>query len=181
MTRKLRPLTHEDIAWVSALFQANARDNLTEEQRRTGGFVQGKLDADMIAGRIDGPASVVTLINGRGVGAILTASADEYTQGPPALAVAAAKEAGLSDFYLYGPGVVAKEYRGQGILRALKDESIRRAAETGKYRWAVGFVEHANQPSMIAHEKTGWQSVATFSFKDRNYDVIAHPVDALQD
>jgi GNAT superfamily N-acetyltransferase len=180
MDRVLRLLTRDDIDWVTALFQANARDNLTEEQRRNGGFVQGKLDAEMIAGRIDGPASVVTLIDGRGVGAILTASADEYTQGPPALAVAAAKEAGLTDFYLYGPGVVAQECRGQGILRALKDESIRIASQAGKYRWAVGFVEHSNQPSMIAHEKTGWQSVATFSFKDRTYDVIAHPVPALQ-
>nr|WP_162933246.1 hypothetical protein [Corynebacterium lactis] len=174
---EVRRLTAADTDWAAAIFAANARDNLTEEQQRTGGFVQGRIDADMISGRVAGPASVVALADGVGVGVVLTAGADEYKQGPPGLAVEAAREAGLTDFFLYGPGVVDAGHRGRGVLRAMKDEVIRLAAsEEAGYRWAVGFVEHTNEASMAAHAKTGWQSVATFEFKGRPYDVIAHPV-----
>lgn len=172
-TLEIRRLTEADTDWAAAIFAANARDNLTVEQQRSGGFVQGRIDAAMIAGRVAGPASVVALADGVGIGVVLTAGADEFRQGPPGLAVEAAREAGLTDFFLYGPGVVDAGHRGQGVLRAMKDEVIRLA--TG-YRWAVGFVEHTNAASMAAHEKTGWQSAATFDFKGRPYEVIAHPV-----
>ena len=181
MTLKIRQLTLEDVSGATDIFHANARENLTPAQRERSGFVQGKIDAAMIAARVDGPASVVALSDGVGVGVVLTAGADEYKQGPPGLAVEAVRAAGLSDFYLYGPAVVEERYRGKGVLRAMKDESIRIAAEHGKYKWAVGFVEHSNAASMAAHEKTGWQSVATFEFKGRQYDAIAHPVSPVSD
>ncbi|MDO5031924.1 GNAT family N-acetyltransferase [Corynebacterium sp.] len=174
---ELRRLVLDDAPWVQALFQSNARDNLTEEQRRRSGFVQGNLDTEMIKQRVDGPASVVALVGDTGVGVILSAEPDTFPKGPPALAVAAAREAGLEDFYLYGPGVVDENYRGRGILRTLKDESIRATAQSGKYLWAVGFVEHSNEASMAAHRKTGWRSVGSFTFKEREYEVIAHPVE----
>lgn len=183
----IRRLRVEDAPWVAEIFAANARGRLSEEQRRESGFVQGRLDAEMIRGRVEGPASVVALIGEVGVGAILTADAGSFTQGPPGLAVEAARKAGIEDFFLYGPGVVAEGFRSRGILRAMKDELIElaRVANAGqgnasrRYRWAIGFVEHSNAASMAAHAKTGWQSVATFEFQSRAYDVIAHPVPSV--
>lgn len=54
----VRPLRAEDAAWVQPLYAANSRDALTPEQRAEHGFVQGRMSAQALRARLDGPGSV---------------------------------------------------------------------------------------------------------------------------
>lgn len=107
------------------------------------------------------------------VGVVLTADADAYTQGPPAQVVETARAAGLERIFLYGPALVDASARGHGVLRAMTEQMLRRAA--GRFDAAVGFAEEANEASAGAHSRLGWETVGTFTWQDRVYSVIAHP------
>ena len=60
----VRPLRAEDAAWVQPLYAANSRDALTPEQRAEHGFVQGRMSAQALRARLDGPGSVVAEVDG---------------------------------------------------------------------------------------------------------------------
>lgn len=72
----VRPLRAEDAAWVQPLYAANSRDALTPEQRAEHGFVQGRMSAQALRARLDGPGSVVAEVDGRPAGVLLTSPAE---------------------------------------------------------------------------------------------------------
>lgn len=178
MTFSIRPFEAADVDWVRPIFLANARDNLTEEQRQKYGFVQGKMSPEMLASRADGPASVVAFDGDEGVGAVLTMHADDVIGGPIPALLAAAEAAGVTDFFIYGPGVVAEKARGGGALRAMNEYLFSHAEDKHGHRYknAIGFVEKENAPSFAAHLKTGWTARGEFEFNGREFFLIARPV-----
>ena len=169
-----RSLTEADFPWVLELFAANSRDALTPEERAERGFVQGRFTPESLRARMSNPASVVAEVDGKPAGVLLGSAPDAAPDGPPARAVETAREHGMTDFYLHGAALVAPEARGHGVLRAMTDEMLRRAAAT--YTHGIAFIEKENTVSTQAHQHLGWTPLGTFSWQGREYSVVSHPV-----
>lgn len=169
---RVRPLRAEDVAWVQPLYAANSRDALTPEQRAEHGFVQGRMSDQALRARLDGPGSVVAEVDGRPAGVLLTSLAEGAPDGPPVRTVETARAAGVQDFYLYGPALVAESARGRGVLRAMAEHVL--TATAAAHRAAVAFVEDENTASMAAHTRLGWEPVGRFEHEGRGFTVLTH-------
>lgn len=170
MTLHIRPLARTDAPWLTELYAANSRDNLTPEQRSKRGFVQGAMNAETLEGRLGGPGSFVAEADGSPVGVVLTSEAGDFPGGPPGLAINVAKDAGLAGLVLYGPVLVAEGARGKGVLRALTNHVFTHLA--GRYSHAIAFAERENTVSLTAHAKLGWCEIGTFEAREREYAVL---------
>lgn len=187
MSISVRLMTASDVEAAARLYQANARDAVAPELRAERGFVQGKLTPERLgAAARDGHAFVAEL-EGQLAGATMThpverfESADQnpgLAQSPPALTVKLIRQAGITDPILYGPSVVADTFRRRGVLSALVEFVLKTAAGAG-YHTAVAFMELENIPSVKAHANLGWQPIGGFTYQDREYEVVIHPVGQL--
>lgn len=68
----------------------------------------------------------------------------------------------------YGPICIAKEYRGQGVLKLVFEEMHLKMVE--KYPLSITFINAVNERSRKAHvEKLGWKIVDEFEFNGKWY------------
>ena len=186
-TITVRLMTDADVDATASLYQANARDALSAQQRAQNGFVQGRLGPEALHRAVGDKHAFVAEIDGQLAGATLIHPVDRFAAGPaaepsskpqhPAAAtVAAAQQAEVEQPVLYGPSVVAAEFRRRGVLQALTQAVFTAAAQSG-YRTVVAFMEKENQASVKAHAQLGWQPIGGFTFDGREYDVVTHPAD----
>lgn len=179
----VRPMTDSDVDAVAAIYTANARDNLSPEQRRRNGFVQGRMTPEALLERVRENDAYVAEIGGEIAGVALTHPLSRFESAdpgapmtPPAHAVAAARRIGLEAPLLYGPAVVKDTFRGRGVARALT-EKVFEAARGSGYRSMLAFMEEENVPSITAHERLGWQRIGDFTFQGRPYRAVSYTLD----
>lgn len=170
----IRAMDSNDLGWVLALYQANARDALTPRQRARQGFVQGRMSRESLSDMLEGPGAYVAVLDGKGVAALFTHEITTVGDGPGAHAGRLAIEEGLPRPFLYGPVVVAEQARGQGVMRKLSEHALRQAA--ARFETAVAFTDAENPASAAAHRRLGWQPIGTFDLGERSFEVITHDV-----
>lgn len=181
MTITIRTATEEDIPWILDLINHNHRDALSDRERAEGGFVQGAFSADSVRSRLDGPGVLVAEADGQGVGVLLASAPGELTQGPPGQTEQVAHETlGDRSFFLYGPIVVDRQWRGQGVQGRLKAAMLER--NRAAYDVAVAFVEVSNAVSTQVHTGHGWDTLGGFSLGEgRDFVVVATPTSGAGD
>jgi N-acetylglutamate synthase and related acetyltransferases len=167
-----RVATVDDFPWIIELIDRNRAEQLSEQQRATAGFVQGRWNIDTLQQLLAGPGMFIAEVDGIRAGVALSSSPGAVTTGPAGRTnELAADHFGDTGYFLYGPVVVDADFRGQGVLRHLVDRLLGDAA--AHYRIAVAFVEQANTNSLAVHQHLGWQTFATFDLAERGFLALA--------
>ncbi|MFF5404156.1 GNAT family N-acetyltransferase [Streptomyces misionensis] len=169
-----------DAPAMAELFAAHHHDALTERERETQGFVQGDLDADALRSMAEDGSLLVADDGGRVAGLLGLASPENLPSPPPPIRALLAAQDSLewrgrplrsTPFLLYGPVVVATDYRGQGVARGLFDVALQ--AASGRADVMVAFIELANRTSWKVHvDGFGMTPLGEFTIGDRAYGVV---------
>ncbi|SED03362.1 Acetyltransferase (GNAT) domain-containing protein [Streptomyces misionensis] len=169
-----------DAPAMAELFAAHHHDALTERERETQGFVQGGLDADALRSMAEDGSLLVADDGGRLAGLLGLASPENLPSPPPPIRALLAAQDSLewqgrplrsTPFLLYGPVVVATDYRGQGVARGLFDTALQ--AASGRADVMVAFIELANRTSWKVHvDGFGMTPLGEFTIADRAYGVV---------
>jgi GNAT superfamily N-acetyltransferase len=167
--RRSRPADHPAI--LSLMDKARGA-GLSEEERARRGFVQGRLDGELLARFQQGPGIFVADEAGELAGFAITSEPGGLPPRHPAsAAVAAVEEAAegrdLGRLFLYGPVAVDERFQGRGILTRLLTALSRALKED--FDLAVAFVETANERSLSVHRHYGMTEAAHFEVGERTY------------
>ena len=77
-------------------------------------------------------------------------------------------------WFFYGPVLVRKAYRGQGLLRQLFEASRRTLA--GHFDLGIAFIATENEASLQVHQSLGLTVVGEVSVEGRAYAILVFPV-----
>jgi len=169
MTVTVRRSGPADRPAILALMDAARVEGLSAAERAERGFVQGRMDADVLARFEEGPGVFVAEQGGDLAGFAMTSVPGTVTSGPPRSAVDALGD-GHGRVFLYGPAAVDPRYQGRGVLTTLLVALSR--ALRDRYDLGVAFVEEANAKSLAVHRHYGMAEAATFVFDGRDYVVF---------
>lgn len=169
MTITVRRSGPQDREAILALMAASRGDGLSAEERAERGFVQGRMDEDVLTRFQEGTGVFVAEDDGDLAGFAMTSEPGAVTSGPPRLAVNAVGE-GHGRLFLYGPAAVDPRFQGRGVLTKLLAALSR--ALRDRFDLGVAFVEAANAKSLAVHRHYGMAEAATFVFEDRDYFVF---------
>ncbi|MFC6704259.1 hypothetical protein [Flexivirga alba] len=110
-----RVATVDDFPWIIELIDRNRAEQLSEQQRATAGFVQGRWNTDTLQQLLAGPGMFIAEVDGIRAGVALSSSPGAVTTGPAGRTnELAADHFGDTGYFLYGPVVVDADFRGQG-------------------------------------------------------------------
>lgn len=168
----VRHVRLDDLDWIVETIGANNRASVPVEDRATNGFIQGSFSAERLVERLDGPGMWLAEVDGQRAGVALSSAAQTYRQGPPGMAMAMATEklAGQR-LFMYGPVVVAKQFRGHGVLRHIFDAMI--ADTINHFDYAIAFVDEENVISKDVHLHLGFQVLGSFEARDTTFYTLA--------
>lgn len=178
--RRARP---EDAHPLSKLLQANTKENLTAEEREEGFITGGGPPADVLAAMAEDPGFAVAVDGTEVVGCIGASRFDQHEEGMVETMVDACSEAdfrgeSLSAYrtFLYGPALVARGYRGSGVLSSLFETLIE--IVSGEYEVGLAWVAKENQASYAVHtDGLGMSPVTEFAVDGDQYTVLAFLID----
>lgn len=141
----------------------------TEQAER--GFVQGVMDEATLIRLEPGPGVFIAEEDGTFAGFAMTAEPHVASDGPPRLALEAARAAvGNQRLFMYGPAAVEPRFQGRGVLTVLL--STLSAQLCDRFDFGVAFVEHANRKSLAVHRHYAMTEVPGFSVEARQYHVF---------
>ena len=169
---EIRLATEEDVPGIITLMQANKRENLSVEEQRRHGFVQGNMTQSAMIERIHALGVDVAVDKGLVVAAALTTRIGESAMPGPLGAALEVAPPGLypGQFYFYGPAVVDVAYRGQHLLTRILDAQFGRLSAC--FSQVAAFIDEGNPVSMAAHIRLGFEDIGQFFFKDRSYHLL---------
>lgn len=179
-TRYARP---EDAHPLSQRLQANTKENLTAEERNEGYITGGGPSGDVLATMAEDPGFAVAIDRTEVVGCIGASRFDQHEGGMVETMVAACSEAdfrgeSLSTYrtFLYGPALVARGYRGNGVLSDVFETFIEIVAD--EFEVGLAWVAEENQASYAVHtDGLGMSPVAGFEVDEDQYTVLAFLID----
>lgn len=178
--RRARP---EDAQPLSQLLQANTKENLTAEEREEG-YITGGPPEDVLAAIAEDPGFAVAVDGTEVIGCVGASRFDQHEGQPVVEAMAdACSEAdfrgdSLSAYqtFLYGPAVVARGYRGRGVLSSLFENLIEIVSE--EFEVGLAWIANENQASYAAHtDGLGMSPVTEFEVDEDQYTVLAFLID----
>lgn len=148
-------------------------DDLTSAERAEHGFVQGRMDDEMLARFQDGTGVFVAEEASQLTGVAVTFEPEAVATGPPKQAADAARTAlgQHSRFFLYGPAAVASGFQQRGVLSALLTTLSR--SLTDGFDVGVAFVEAENEKSLAVHRHYGMTELTSFEYNNRDYRVFS--------
>lgn len=153
---------------------AGARgDDLTTAERAERGFVQGRMDDELLTRLQDGSGVFVAEESGQLVGVAVTFEPGAVANGPPKRAADATRETlgQHSRFFLYGPATVALGFQQRGVLSALL--TTLSASLADGFDVGVAFVEAENAKSLAVHRHYGMPELTSFEYNNRDYRVFS--------
>jgi GNAT superfamily N-acetyltransferase len=168
-----------DRAAILRLIDAARGTELSASERAERGFVQGAWDETALAQYESGPGVFVAVDqDGALAGFAMTAEPETAHDGPPKLAVDAARAAlGEQRLLMYGPVAVDPSFQGRGVLTSLLSAAIAHLRDT--FDIGVLFVEDANQKSLAVHRHYGMTEVPGFTVGARDYHVFTFDLASL--
>lgn len=173
-----------DVPAMAALFAANRRDALTEQQRSEQGFVQGNFDAAALRAMARGGRLLVAADDDTGVVGLLSLSSpDDLSSPPPPVRALLEAQDSLRwegrplsawRWLMYGPVVVDAAARGRGVARGLFRMAVE--AAWGRADAVVAFIEAENRASWRVHvDGFGMCPLGEYVAAGRTYSAVAAP------
>jgi predicted GNAT superfamily acetyltransferase len=176
-----RPLPGDYTA-ILDLQSANYIANISVQEREQG-FLSAQFTLEQTAQIAQDLGTIVAVVDDQIVG-FVCAFRNEFETGSPVIAkmlesydrfMFEAKPLRTFRSYIYGPVCVAREYRGQGLLRGLYEAQKRDLA--GQFEIGVAFVSRSNPHSLDAHVKgLGMTEVGDFECRGNIYVTLAFRV-----
>jgi ribosomal protein S18 acetylase RimI-like enzyme len=158
--------TGEQIRQILDLQQQNLVSNLTEEQKKTQGFVSLVHTFDVLQKMNASEPSIIALDEGKIAGYCLAMTEDFKAEFPDLqpmyreIAVMQATGEIMEGPYItIGQVCVAEAYRGQGVFDSLYEAFKKQFSD--RYAFAVTEVSSENQRSLQAHKRVGFIKVYT--------------------
>ncbi|MDN5914140.1 MAG: GNAT family N-acetyltransferase [Pseudonocardia sp.] len=174
VTTRVRRSDAADRPAILALMRRMRGTDLSDEERARQGFIQGRMDDEMLAGMQRGTGVFVAEVDEELAGFAVTFTPEMAVSGPPQRLIDTLDERPEPSpvrRFLYGPAGVDPRFQGHGILRALLG-AIRREF-VGAFDQGVLFVGEANEKSLAVHRHYGMSTIGDFTFRDRPYVVMS--------
>lgn len=178
--RRARP---EDAHPLSELLEANTKENLTAEEREAGFITGGGPPENALAAMAEDPGFVVAVDGTDVIGCIGASRFDLHEGGVVEIMTDACAEAdfrgeSLSTYrtFLYGPALVARDYRHRGVLSGMFEKLVEIVTE--EFEVGLAWVAEENQTSHAVHtDGLGMSPVTEFAVDGDQYTVLAFYVD----
>ncbi|GEO07202.1 acetyltransferase [Adhaeribacter aerolatus] len=178
----IRRASEADVPGITDLANKYVYDKLSVADR-TGGFLTGRFEQPAIIKMINSANSLVALYHQEIVGFALNSRlpAEDY---PPLVQNMIVKLSEITfqhrpltaySFFFYGPVLVSKHHRGQGLL----SQMFRRTQDQNQQNFQLGlaFIHEQNQHSLNVHTQTlGLEVVGQFTFEDHQYYILVFRV-----
>lgn len=168
-----------DLQGALTLLDENFRGALADDQMKDG-FISVRFTLDELKEMTENGVTVVAVANNEMAGVLFAQSCIYNTRNNPLAArmVEALESKTLDgkpivtdESIVCGPICVSKNFRGQGIMPQMYELLKREAAKN--YKTALTLVSQNNPRSIHAHEKLGYEKLATFNSDGRDFDAFA--------
>lgn len=178
----IRNATNKDLVAITALANRNVFDKLSPADREAG-FLTGRFELPAIKKMVASATSLVALFGSEIAGFVINSKLppNEY---PPLVKAMIRKFPELHyrdlpltaySYFFYGPVLVNKRHRGQGLLTRL----FRKTQESlcGRYEIGLAFIHEQNHHSLTIHtHHLGLEILGQFSFNSENYHLLVFPI-----
>jgi hypothetical protein len=170
--------TEDELLQIHHLSQANLKQNLSAETRRSEGFVTWLYSIDLLK-KMHQIAPSVIVKDGEQVVAYALTTLKESMAFHPDLEImfqslASVQYAGkpLSQyrFYCMGQICVAQDYRGKGTVPMLYKKH--KQTYSSRYDFILTEISTSNERSMKAHQNKGFQTIYTYTDAMDEWNVV---------
>ena len=168
--------TQEEMKGVLALQQANLRNNITQEEAETQGFLMAEYDLDFLELLNQKSPGIIAKDGEKVVGYSLVALPDTARQHPLLADLVQNIERCIfegkpvENYAIVAQLCVSKECRGQDLVQKLYGSF--RDHYANRYTYCVTDVAQANHRSLKAHQKRGFQVIDTLEYGGIGWNIV---------
>lgn len=168
--------SQEEMKGVLALQQANLRNNITQEEAETQGFLMAEYDLDFLELLNQKSPGIIAKDGEKVVGYSLVALPETARQHPLLADLVQNIERCIFDgnpvenYAIVAQLCVSKEYRGQDLVQKLYGSF--REHYANRYTYCVTDVAQANHRSLKAHQKRGFQVIDTLEYGGIGWNIV---------
>ncbi|WP_128331079.1 hypothetical protein [Apibacter sp. HY039] len=171
---KIEKAVQEDIKEILSILDEAKGSDLSEEERKKQGFVQGKINEDLLLKFIKGLGVYIAKSFGEIAGVVLVSKGGVIKNGPAGelykSVVDIFPRVNKEQIFLYGPAAIKRSYRGRGILTLL----LTHICLTLENDFVLGaaFVEKNNEKSLQIHRHYPMNESGSFIFDEKVYQIF---------
>ncbi|MCZ2485028.1 GNAT family N-acetyltransferase [Aquirufa antheringensis] len=168
--------SQEEMKGVLALQQANLRNNITQEEAETQGFLMAEYDLDFLELLNQKSPGIIAKDGEKVVGYSLVALPETARQHPLLADLVQNIERCIfegkpvENYAIVAQLCVSKEYRGQDLVQKLYGSF--RDHYANRYTYCVTDVAQANHRSLKAHQKRGFQVIDTLDYGGIGWNIV---------
>jgi ribosomal protein S18 acetylase RimI-like enzyme len=168
--------TQEEMKGVLTLQQANLRKNISLEEAETQGFLMAEYDLDFLKLLNQQSPGIIAKDGEKVVGYSLVALPETARQHPLLADLVQNIERCIfegkpvENYAIVAQLCVSKEYRGQDLVQKLYGSF--RDHYANRYTYCVTDVAQANQRSLKAHQKRGFQVIDTLEYGGIGWNIV---------
>ena len=168
---KISRSTEKDNIKILTLLEEAKNSNLTLEERSKQGFIQGEIDATLLAKFQNGLGVYIAKIDDELAGVAFMSKVGITNEGPIVEAVNTVlnmyKELSAQDIFQYGPVAVNPDFKGKGILTQML---LYICSTVGKdFKKGLAFVDEDNHLSLAIHRRYFEKESTTFLYQKKKY------------
>lgn len=178
----IRVASTKDVPQLVALANQYTYQNLPEPDRQTG-FLTGTFTEAVILNMIHSAPCVVAHDQEVLAGFIINTKLPAHEYPPLVQQIISLLPtlrfrnlpADQYTYFFYGPVLVAKDYRQQGLLQLM----FRKCKDILNKQYEIGlaFIDQANETSLRVHiEHLGWEVMGNIIFHNRAYTILAFSI-----
>ncbi|PZP44165.1 MAG: GNAT family N-acetyltransferase [Pseudopedobacter saltans] len=168
----------EDLKRILELQKANLPENISEDEKRSQGFVTVHHSLTQLQQMASFEPQIVALDEGKVVGYVLCMVSDmrgEFPEIAPMFEMLPSIKMGekfLSqyNYIVCGQACVDKRYRGKGLLKKLYENM--KYGFSDKYDMCITEIATSNSKSMGAHNKIVFESVKTYNDGQEDWELV---------
>ena len=168
----------QELRGIQSLQKENLRKNLTETEAIEQGFLMAEYSYDFLKKMHDAAPSVIAVSDGKVVGYSLVALKSIRDEHPLLADLFNtidrlqfdSKDLSTSNYVVVGQLCVGKGFRGIGLVDKLYQYYKNQYASV--YEYLITDVAKANQRSLKAHKKTGFQVIDELTFDGIGWDIV---------
>lgn len=168
--------SQEEMKGVLALQQANLRNNITQEEAETQGFLMAEYDLDFLELLNQKSPGIIAKDGEKVVGYSLVALPETARQHPLLADLVQNIERCIfegkpvENYAIVAQLCVSKEYRGQDLVQKLYGSF--REHYANRYTYCVTDVAQANHRSLKAHQKRGFQVIDSLDYGGIGWNIV---------
>jgi hypothetical protein len=154
-----------------------------DEQARQDGFLTGSFSVDAVQAMLASVPGQAAYFGSELAGFIINSRLELPQYGPLVqeimrrLPTLLYQQRPLAEYhwFFYGPVLVSKPYRGEGLLRQLFQANLRTLA--GRFDLGIAFIAAENEHSLHVHTQAlGLTVVGEVNIENRNWAILVFPI-----